>query len=176
MKEGARGEGMRFADAAEVERALAAKAVSVQAEIELLMEDESAEGGDLPKVLVKTTVGRALIQRFLPRQFPVRTADGEEIPGRQMKFAAVNKVLKKRDLAKLVNDCFRDCGLRETVVFCDKLMRFRSVLRFATRSGLSMCVSDMRVLRIKMAQCRGINEAMLANLDRPNPKLPARLR
>ena len=153
-KEGARGEGMRFADAAEVERALAAKAVSVQAEIELLMEDESAEGGDLPKVLVKTTVGRALIQRFLPRQFPVRTADGEEIPGRQMKFAAVNKVLKKRDLAKLVNDCFRDCGLRETVVFCDKLMRFG--FEMATRSGLSMCVSDMRVPD-KKAQL--INEA-----------------
>lgn len=142
-REGARGEGMRFADAAEVERAFAAKVVSVQAEIELLMEDEDAEGGDLPKVLVKTTVGRALIRQFLPQMFATKNGKGEELPGRRMKFAAVNKVLKKRDLAKLVNDCYRDCGLRETVMFCDKLMRFG--FEMATRSGLSMCVNDMRV-------------------------------
>ncbi|MGI9337256.1 MAG: DNA-directed RNA polymerase subunit beta' [Gammaproteobacteria bacterium] len=162
-REGARGAGMRFADAAEVERALDAKVVSVQAEIELLTEDESAEGGDLPKVLVKTTVGRALIKRFLPRQFPTISDSGEEVPGRRMKFAAVNKALKKRDLAKLVNDCFRDCGLRETVVFCDKLMRFG--FEMATRSGLSMCVSDMRVPQNK-AQLIGETEEKIRDAQR----------
>ena len=163
INKGARGRGMRFANIAEVERAYAAKVVSVHAEIELLMEDEDAEGGDLPKVLVKTTVGRALIQRFLPRQFPTKNAEGEEIAGRLMKFSAVNKVLKKRDMAKLVNDCFRDCGLRETVMFCDKLMRFG--FEMASRAGLSMCVNDMRVPESK-AQLIGEAEEKILNARR----------
>ena len=148
-KEGALGEGMKFVDINEVERALAAKAVSLQAKIELLMDDEAAQTagstGDLPKVLVRTTVGRALIKRFLPRRFQKRDANGEPIPGSDtpLPFSLVNKTLKKRDLAKLVNDTFRDCGLRETVLFCDRLMRFG--FQMATRSGLSMSVGDMRV-------------------------------
>ena len=148
-KEGALGEGMKFVDISEVERALAAKAVSLQAEIELLMDDEASRSvsgvGDLPKVLVRTTVGRALIKRFLPKQFPKKDPNGEVIPGTgmQIPFSTVNKTLKKRDLAKLVNDTFRDCGLRETVLFCDRLMRFG--FQMATRSGLSMSVGDMRV-------------------------------
>ncbi len=141
-REAARGEGMRFSDVSEVERALNAGAVDLHAEVELFSENEAAaaqtpeEGGETvaeiaeapPKILVRTTAGRAMVKRFLPKGLP---------------FSAVNKTLRKRDLAKLVNDSFRKCGLRETVLFCDNLMRFG--FEMATRSGVSMCMDDMHV-------------------------------
>ena len=45
--------------------------------------------------------------------------------------------------SKLINASFRRCGLRETVIFADKLMR--AGFTFATRAGISICVDDMLV-------------------------------
>ena len=129
---GARGSGMRFADVSEVERALTAGVVELQTPIELAMGRHELLGGeqDDPSVtlkeLVKTTVGRALIKNFLPAKLP---------------FTMVNRVLKKRDITKLIKDSFRECGQRETVIFCDRLMRFG--FNKATRAGISVCMEDM---------------------------------
>jgi DNA-directed RNA polymerase subunit beta' len=36
----------------------------------------------------------------------------------------IDKALKKKEISKLINASFRRCGLRETVIFADKLMQF----------------------------------------------------
>src|SRR5690606_10815846 len=46
-------------------------------------------------------------------------------------------------ISKLINATFRRCGLKETVVFADKLMQFGFTL--ATRAGISIAVKDMLV-------------------------------
>jgi hypothetical protein len=39
-------------------------------------------------------------------------------------FSVIDKALKKKEIGKLINIAFRRCGLKETVVFADKLMQF----------------------------------------------------
>jgi DNA-directed RNA polymerase subunit beta' len=56
---------------------------------------------------------------------------------------AIDKALKKKEISKLIDESFRRCGLKETVVFADKLMQNGYAL--ATRAGISFCSDDMRV-------------------------------
>ena len=126
---GARGEGMKFWHPSEAALALNAKAVELQAKVEVLLPKSRIDGdpdGSADKELVTTTVGRLLMLDFLPAKIP---------------FAEVNRVLKKKDLAKLVAKIFHRAGLRETVMFCDQLMQFG--FRWSTRSGISICMNDM---------------------------------
>ena len=65
-----------------------------------------------------TTVGRALLSEILPPGLP---------------FSFINKPLKKKEISRIINASFRRCGLRETVIFADKLMQAGYSL--ATRGG-----------------------------------------
>ncbi len=126
------GEGMYFADVAEVERALAAKEVSIHSRITVRLkqfEAGASEGEWLEKtVRTETTVGRAILSKILPKGLP---------------FKAIDKALKKKEISKLIDESFRRCGLKETVVFADKLMQNGYAL--ATRAGISFCSDDMQV-------------------------------
>ncbi len=55
----------------------------------------------------------------------------------------INKALKKKEISKLINEAFRRCGIRETVIFADKLMY--TGFGYATRAGLSICVDDLLI-------------------------------
>ena len=128
----AKGEGMFFADINEVERALTNKVVTLQTRCTVRIKefDVDAETGEKHPRMVRyeTTVGRALLSEILP-------------PG--LSFSVLNKALKKKEIAKLINMAFRRCGLRETVMFADKLMKRGYYL--STMGGLSICVGDMTV-------------------------------
>ena len=50
----------------------------------------------------------------------------------------LDRPLKKKEISKLINSCFRRCGLKATVVFADQLMQ--SGFRLATRAGISIAV------------------------------------
>jgi DNA-directed RNA polymerase subunit beta' len=82
-----------------------------------------------PKItLTETTVGRALLSEILPKGLP---------------FSNINKALKKKEISRLINVSFRKCGLKETVVFADKLLQ--SGFKLATRAGISIAIDDMLV-------------------------------
>lgn len=130
-KIGARGEGMFFADVSEVLRAYENHAVELNARITVrIPADKLPSSGEEQKceslVRQETTVGRALISEILPAGLP---------------FELINKALKKKEISKLINASFRLCGLRETVIFADKLMY--SGFSFATRAGISICLDDL---------------------------------
>jgi len=75
-----------------------------------------------------TTIGRALLSEILPPGLP---------------FSYINKPLKKKEISRIINASFRRCGLRETVIFADKLMQAGYGL--ATRGGISFAADDMLV-------------------------------
>ena len=88
-----------------------------------------------PKItLTETTVGRALLSEILPKGLP---------------FSNINKALKKKEISRLINVSFRKCGLKETVVFADKLLQ--SGFKLATRAGISIAIDDMLVPKEKHA-------------------------
>ena len=126
-----KGEGMFFADIGEVERALANKVVELQTRCTVRVKefDVNKETGEKTPKLVRyeTTVGRALLSEIPPG----------------LPFSVLNKTLKKKEIAKLINMAFRRCGLRETVIFADKLMQ--RGYHLATIGGLSIAIDDMIV-------------------------------
>ncbi|MFN5098094.1 DNA-directed RNA polymerase subunit beta' [Limnohabitans sp.] len=128
----AKGEGLIFSDIGEVQRALDAGAVELTAKINVRMTEwtkDKATGEFISSVsMVETTVGRALLSEILPKGLP---------------FSNLNKALKKKEISKLINTSFRKCGLKETVVFADKLLQ--NGFRLATRAGISIGIDDMLV-------------------------------
>lgn len=126
----ARGEGMLFQDVAEVLRAYENQTIELNARIVVRIKEaeKSKEDDSRTEKITRyeTTVGRALLSEILPEGLP---------------FSLINKVLKKKEISKLINASFRLCGLRETVIFADKLMY--SGFSYATRGGISICADDL---------------------------------
>jgi DNA-directed RNA polymerase subunit beta' len=125
------GDGMMFADIREVVRAYETGSVELHAKIKVRIKETliSNEGERQEKITrYDTTVGRAMLSEILQPGLP---------------FSLINKALKKKEISKLINFSFRRCGLRETVIFADRLMY--TGFTFATRAGISICVDDMLV-------------------------------
>jgi DNA-directed RNA polymerase subunit beta' len=127
----ARGEGSMFTNVTEVSRAYESGGVELHAKITVrIRESVRNEDGTFTDVVKRheTTVGRALLSEILPAGLP---------------FQIINKALKKKEISKLINEAFRRCGIRETVIFADKLMY--TGFTYATRAGLSICVDDLLI-------------------------------
>jgi DNA-directed RNA polymerase subunit beta' len=127
-----KGEGLIFADTGEVQRAFDAGEVDLNSSINVRLTEytkDKATGELIPSTkLWETTAGRALLSEILPKGLP---------------FSNLNKALKKKEISKLINVSFRKCGLKETVVFADKLLQ--AGFRLATKAGISICIDDMLV-------------------------------
>ena len=130
-KVNARGEGMVFADVAEVHRAYESGLVELHARIQVRMRDSWHDGnGELQERTERrqTTVGRALLSQLLPEGLP---------------FELIDDVLDKKAISRLINDCYRRVGLKDTVVFADQLMY--TGFFYATKAGVSFGADDMVV-------------------------------
>ena len=130
-KVGARGEGSAFSDIAEVSRAFDTGQIELHARIfARIREYEIDDVGERREKVTRyeTTAGRALLSEILPVG---------------LSFDLINRPLKKKEISRLINASFRRCGLRETVIFADKLMY--AGFTMATRAGLSIAVDDMLV-------------------------------
>ena len=77
---------------------------------------------------VRTTVGRALLSEILPQGLP---------------FTLINQVLTKKTVSRLINECYRRLGLKDTVIFADQLMY--TGFHYATRSGSSIGFEDFQI-------------------------------
>ncbi|HSB07056.1 MAG TPA: DNA-directed RNA polymerase subunit beta' [Thermodesulfobacteriota bacterium] len=119
-----KGEGKVFSNPEEVRMAYDAQEVDLHARVQVRMDGS----------LVKTTVGRILLREVLP----------EEIP-----FALINKVMKKGELANLVDYCYRYGGDKKTVLLSDRLKALG--YRFATMAGISISIDDMLIPSNKAA-------------------------
>ncbi|MGC8604396.1 MAG: DNA-directed RNA polymerase subunit beta', partial [Desulfomonilaceae bacterium] len=78
--------------------------------------------------MIPTTVGRIILREIVP----------EEIP-----FSSINKVMKKKELANLIDEAYRKCGDKKTVILADRLKDLG--YHYATKAGISICVDDMKI-------------------------------
>ncbi|MGY0635229.1 DNA-directed RNA polymerase subunit beta' [Luteimonas sp. A478] len=125
------GEGMVFANVAEVKRAYDSKVVGLHAKVKVRITETviDEEGNRESRTsIVDTTVGRALLAEILPDGLP---------------YELVNVELSKKNISRLINSCYRRLGLKDTVVFADKLMY--TGFGFATRAGVSIGIDDMTI-------------------------------
>jgi DNA-directed RNA polymerase subunit beta' len=127
--ENKKGEGMAFANIAEVKRAYDNRVVELHAKVKVrITETVIGEDGSREKktAIVETTIGRALLAEILPDGLP---------------FALANTDLTKKNISRLINSSYRQLGLKDTVVFADKLMY--TGFAYATRAGVSIGINDM---------------------------------
>ncbi|CAG4884991.1 RNA polymerase, beta prime subunit [Georgfuchsia toluolica] len=127
----AKGTGAMFTDVAEINRAVDLRELDLHARVTVRIREYDNVGEDQWRekyVRHTTTAGRAILSEILPKGLP---------------FKAIDRTLKKKEISKLIDESFRRCGLKDTVVFADKLMQ--SGFRLATRAGISICVGDMLV-------------------------------
>ena len=125
----AKGEGMMFADTDELRGAWQSGLVDINARVTVRLRERNYDAaGQVVETVkrVQTVVGRAFLSEILP-------------PG--LDFAHVDKALKKKEISKLINASFRKCGLKDTVVFADKLMY--TGFSMAAKGGISICMQDM---------------------------------
>ena len=133
----AKGEGMVFADAKEVQRAYDTQQADLQARIKVRITDvtfrDDAEN-ETKTEIVDTTVGRVLLFNIVPDGLP---------------FSMVNQKMAKKPISQILNACYRNVGLKETVIFADQLMY--TGYQFSTRSGSSIGVNDFVIPKEKAA-------------------------
>ncbi len=118
IRPGARGNGRAFSSVDEVIHAFEDKQVDLQAAVRVRINGERFE----------TSVGRAILSDIVP----------EEVP-----FASVNKVMTKKEIASLIDKCFRVAGAKATVLLADKIMQLG--FQFSTKAGISICIDDMLI-------------------------------
>ena len=129
------GEGMMFGNVAEIHHALEAKVVTLHTKIKGRFITVDAKGKPVSQIY-DTTPGRMLLGELLPRS-PL-------VP-----FELVNRLLTKKDISNTIDEVYRHCGQKETVIFCDRIMGLGFV--YACRAGISFGKDDMVIPETKDA-------------------------
>ena len=113
-----RGEGIVFANLKEVITAFQFEQVNLHAKIKVRIAGK----------IVDTTAGRVLLYNALPQD---------------LDFSWINKVLKKSDLIKLVEQIYHTYGSQQTVICLDKIKKLG--FNYSTVSGISFAMSNLVV-------------------------------
>ncbi len=121
-KAGVAGENKVFANPDEVRIAYDARQVDLQASIRVRIDKE----------LVQTTVGRILLREIIPPALP---------------FNLYNKVMGKKEVAELIDACYRVCGNKQTVLLADRLKNMG--FEYATKAGISISIDDLLIPKRK---------------------------
>jgi DNA-directed RNA polymerase subunit beta' len=121
------GEGMTFANMAEIQHAVDNKVVTLHSKIKgryLSVDDE----GNEVSTIYETTPGRMMVGELLPRR-------------QNISYDLCNQLLTKREISHLIDEVYRHCGQKETVIFCDQVMTLG--FGHACKAGISFGKDDM---------------------------------
>ena len=132
-RDGEPGEGMAFRDVGEIEQALDAGAVTLHTKIQARYREVDADGHPLTR-RVETTPGRMLLSEILPRN--------PNIP-----LELINQLLTKKEVTSVIDEVYRHCGQKETVIFADHLMGMG--FTYACKAGISFGKDDLVVPETK---------------------------
>jgi len=118
-----------YGDMASIEHALFSGAVTLHARIKARYKTVDADGKPIVR-RVDSTPGRMMIAEILPRN--------PKIP-----FELVNRLLRKQEISQLIDEVYRHCGQKDTVLFADAIMSLG--FREACKAGISFGKDDMVV-------------------------------
>ncbi|MBP56692.1 MAG: DNA-directed RNA polymerase subunit beta' [Rhodobiaceae bacterium] len=122
MKQNEPGEGRHFDNINEIEFALESKNITLHTKISFRFDTEDGYKK------FDTTPGRVLISKELPKN-------------ENITFEVVNKLLTKKEISRMIDDVYRHCGQKETVIFCDHIMKLG--FKHACNAGISFGKDDM---------------------------------
>ena len=116
IRPGAKGTGRTFSGTSEVIFAYETGTIDLQAACKVRLHGKVQE----------TSVGRAILSDLIPKQVP---------------FERVNRTMTKKELAGLIDTCFRLAGAKATAIMADRVMTMG--FENSTRAGISICLDDM---------------------------------
>ena len=133
VKEDEPGEGLMISDVGELEHALESGRMTLHAKIKVRFEGVDDRGKKQIRV-IDTTPGRFMIASLLPKE-------------KGMRPELVNQLMTKKAISGLIDEVYRACGQKATVIFCDKIMELG--FREAAKAGISFGKDDMKVPELK---------------------------
>ena len=137
MKQNEPGEGRHFDNINEIEFALDNGSITLHTKISFrFTTDEGYEKHE-------TTPGRVLISKELPNN-------------ENISFEIVNKLLTKKEISRMIDDVYRHCGQKQTVIFCDHIMKLG--FKHACNAGISFGKDDMIIPEEKENLIQDTNE------------------
>src|SRR5215471_16712710 len=122
-----------FGDMAEIEHALHAKVIDLHTRIKYRWVGVDEKGKPVPQWF-ETTPGRVMLGEVLPKSAKIS-------------FDVVNKLMTKREISSMIDQVYRHCGQKETVIFCDRIMALG--FHHAFKAGISFGKDDMVVPNTK---------------------------
>ena len=123
VRPGAKGTGRVFSSTSEVIFAHEAGTVDLQAACKVRIHGQ----------LRDTSVGRALLSDIIPSQVP---------------FEEINQTMNKKQIARLIDRCFRLSDAKTTAIMADHLMI--TGFHYSTLAGISICLDDMVIPESKI--------------------------
>ena len=131
-REGVKGEGLKFYSPEEVEIAYNEGAVDIHAIISVRTHDVDAEGNFVTRLIEKTTVGRVIVNKFVPKE-----------------CGYLNELLSKKSLRNVIGRVIETCGVARTAKFLDDIKNLGYQMAF--RGGLSFNLADVIIPEEKAA-------------------------
>src|ERR1700750_2771102 len=123
------GEGMMISDMSDLEHALHAKVIDLHTKIKYRWEGID-ETGKSSRRWIETTPGRVMLGNVLPKHPKIA-------------YEIINKLMTKREIPGVIDQVYRHCGQKETVIFCDRIMALGFYNAF--KAGISFGKDDMVV-------------------------------
>ena len=127
LTDGEKGEGMMFGNIGELEQALFQKVIGLHSKVKWRFHSIDEAGKPTTKI-VETSPGRVLISQLLPKSAKID-------------FDVVSKLMTKKEISNLIDIVYRNCGQKETVIFCDRLMQLGFSNAF--KAGISFGKDDI---------------------------------
>ncbi len=118
-----------YSNVADLEHALHSKVIHLHTKIKYRWEGLDADGKQV-KEWIETTPGRVMLGQVLPKH-------------PKISFSLINKLMTKREISSVIDQVYRHCGQKETVIFCDRIMALGFYNAF--KAGISFGKDDMVV-------------------------------
>jgi len=149
IHEGAKGSGRVFASEDEAQMAYALGQITLQSPIKVRI--TRSFGGETGHKLIDTTLGRLIFNEALPQNLGFRKRECLE----DMFELEIDELVGKKQLSKIVDQCFHTQGEHRTAQVLDKIKALG--FKYSTVGAITVSVSDIKVPAVK--------ETMLAEAD-----------
>ena len=124
LRPGTLGEGLKFYGPEEAEIAYNEGKVDLHAPVSVIVEDIDAEGNRIEHLVENTSVGRVLVNQFVPKE-----------------IGYVNEILSKKSLRDIISRVIKVCGVTRSAQFLDDIKNLGYLMAF--RGGLSFNLGDV---------------------------------
>ncbi|MDR1591728.1 MAG: DNA-directed RNA polymerase subunit beta' [Prevotellaceae bacterium] len=129
-RKGAKGEGLVFYSPEEAEIAYNEKKVDIHAIVSVRINDMDNDGNPIVRLVEKTTVGRIIVNKFVPKE-----------------VGYLNVLLTKKSLRDIIGVVIEKCGVARTAEFLDYIKNLGYEMAF--RGGLSFNLADVIIPKEK---------------------------